>query len=227
MNFRQAFGDLGRFLTFRGTPEMFDRIGIEHAILGFATTWIVGIARNWDYPDAPDFARMGLGSLAYILLLSLVIFLMAWPISYEKRNYWHVLTCVSMTAAPGLIYGVPVEKFVSIEAAQGANVAFLAVVATWRVGLAIHYLLRGCQNSALAVASILMLPISLVVIGLVQTGRAGYVIEIMGGLNRNRTGPDVAVDDAIATMFCLAWPFGALAALIYVIQFVNSVLNRE
>lgn len=225
MNFRQAFRDLGHFLTFRGTPEMFDRIGLEHAILGFATTWMVGIARNWDYPDAPLFATMGLGSLAYIFVLSFVLFLLAWPISYEKRNYWHVLTCVSMTAAPGLVYGIPVEMFLSAEAAQDVNVTFLAIVATWRVALAAHYLSRACLNSITAVAAILMLPISLIVIALVATGRAGYVFEIMGGLNRNRTGPNVAVDDAIATMFCLAWPVGVLAAIVYLIQLVMSLTS--
>lgn len=227
MNFRQALRDLLRFLTFRATPEIYDRFGVEHAILGFATTWLVGIARNWDYPEAPEFARMGLGSLAYILILAFVLFVMAWPISYEKRNYWHVLTGISMTAAPGLVYGVPVEMFMSTEGAQGANLIFLLVVASWRVGLASHYLFKGCENGIREVLAILLLPISLIILALVWTGRAGYVMQLMGGLRRDHSAPNAIVDEAIATLYCLAWPIGALAALFYLIRLIQIRLGDE
>lgn len=33
MDFKQAFRELGRFLTFRATPEIYDRLGLEHAVL--------------------------------------------------------------------------------------------------------------------------------------------------------------------------------------------------
>lgn len=227
MNFRQAIRDLGHFLTFRATPEMYDRIGVEHAVLGFTTTWLVGIARNWDYPDAPYVARAGLGSLAYIFVLALVLFVMAWPISYEKRNYWHVLTAISMTAGPGLVYGIPVEMFMSVEGAQGANLIFLLIVAAWRVALASHYLFRGCQNGIREVLAILLLPISLIVIALVSTGRAGYVMQFMGGLRRDQSAPNATVDEAIATLYCLAWPLGALAALFYLIRLIQIRLGDE
>lgn len=227
MNFRQAFSDLGKFLTFRATPEIYDRIGPEHAVLGFASTWMVGIARNWDFPDAPDLARLGLGSVAYIFILSFVLFAMAWPISYEKRNYWHVLTGVSMTAAPGLVYGIPVEMFLSPEGAQGANLFFLLVVASWRVGLACHYLFKGCENGIREVLAILLLPISLIVIALVSTGRAGYVMQFMGGLRRDPSAPNAIVDEAIATLYCLAWPLGAVAALFYLIRLIQVRLEGE
>ncbi len=210
-----AFRDLGRFLTFRATSEEYDRFGLPHFLIGFLFTWLVGIARNWDFPAAPLAARAGLMSLAYIFFMGMVIFLFAWPISGTRRNYWQVLTVVAMTAPPGLVYGIPVEMFLPLDVAQGVNLWFLAIVATWRVALAFHFLIRGADNGFGQAFAILLTPIALLVLGLVTTGRAGYVMDIMGGLRKKAPTAQDQVDEVIALAYCLAWPLLVVGAIVY------------
>lgn len=126
-----------------------------------------------------------------------------------------VLTVVSLTAAPGLIYGIPVEMFMDTASAQGANTTFLALVATWRVALALHFFCRGCKNSWPISASVLLVPICLIIITLVITGRAGYVIEVMGGMNRNEPARS-QTDDIVASLFCFSGPGLVVGGLIYI-----------
>ena len=43
---------------------------------------------------------------------------------------------VGLTALPGWLYAVPVERFLPLDTAQAVNAGFLALVAAWRVALA-------------------------------------------------------------------------------------------
>lgn len=211
---KQVFRDTGRFLTFRCTAEDYERFGSRHFFLGFLTTWAVGIARNWDYPQAEPFAKAGLPSLAYIFLLSLLLFAFAWRVSYEPQNYWKFLTVVSMTAAPGLIYGIPVEMFLSTTGAQNANLVFLGIVALWRVALMVHFLFVAAGNTILTTMAVLLTPLSIMIVCLISTGRAGYIMDIMGGFRSDKASPMRAVDETIAFLGCLAWPVGLAGILV-------------
>ncbi|MBV6457947.1 MAG: hypothetical protein HONBIEJF_01067 [Fimbriimonadaceae bacterium] len=220
---KEVFRDTGRFLTFRATQEDYERFGYRHFLLGFLTTWAVGIARNWDYPEAELFAKAGLPSLAYIFLLSLLLFAFAWPVSYEKQNYWKFLTVVSMTAAPGLIYGIPVEMFLSTTGAQNANLAFLGFVALWRVALMVHFLFVAAGNTILTTMAVLLTPLSIMIVGLISTGRAGYIMDIMGGLRSRGPSHLKAVDETVAFLGCLAWPVGVCGLLVLALPSLIAV----
>lgn len=212
---RVACVDLWRFLTFRATIADYDRFGVPHFVLGLAATWLVGIARNWDLPDAPLFARLGLASVGYIFFMTMMLWLSGFLPSPTRRGYGKVLTIVAMTAPPGLVYGIPVERFMSSSSAQSTNLTFLGIVATWRVTLAVHFFIRGCQNKWFTSVAIVFLPIVLLIMSLVATGRAGYVMDIMGGV-RDRSGPQSAVDDAIASLFCLSFPLAVVGVIVYI-----------
>ncbi|MBX7131796.1 MAG: hypothetical protein K1X67_03860 [Fimbriimonadaceae bacterium] len=220
MNYRkniiEPLRDLGRFLTFRATVEDFDRYGVPHFVLGLTITWLVGIARNWDLVTAPLFARLGLASVAYIFFMAFLIFAFAWMPSNIQRSYGKVLTVVAMTAAPGLIYGIPVEMFLSVDDAQAVNLAFLAVVALWRVALAIQFCGKGCGNTVGVGAAIIFVPIQILIFVLVGTGRAGYIMDIMGGLRGGEfRDANYTVNLVIANLWCLAWPGIVLALFVY------------
>lgn len=213
--YRSALADCGRFLTFRADEGLWDRLGLPHFLIGLMATWLVGIGRNWDFPEAPLFAKTGLPSVAYIFILSLVLLIMSWPVSYERLNYGKILTLVAMTAPPGLVYAIPVEKMMSFDGAQAANLWFLAIVALWRVALAFYAFKNAGANTGWVTTAILMLPICTIVIGLVVSGRADFVIEIMGGVNRPQN-INTGVNQAISALYCLAWPLAALSLFIWI-----------
>lgn len=212
--YRSALVDCGRFLTFRADAGLWDRLGFPHFLIGFIATWLVGIGRNWDFPEAPLFAKTGLPSVAYIFALSLVLFLVAWPVSYVRLNYWKILTLVAMTAPPGLVYAIPVEQMMSMDAAQSANLWFLGIVAAWRVALAFYMFKVAGDNSVWVTAAILLFPICAIIIGLVASGRAEFVIEIMGGVNRP-ANVNTGVNHVISTLFLLALPTAVLSGIVW------------
>ncbi len=223
---KEVMANVFRFVTFRSRSEDFEKWDWRHFVVGFTGTWAVGIARNWDYPSAPFFATLGLASIAYIFILSLVLFVFAWPVSSTKRNYWHVLTMVSLTSFPGLIYGIPVEQFLDGGLAQQANLWFLIVVASWRVGLAIFYFIRGADCSLLTALATLGTPIFAIILSLIGTGRAGYVMEIMGGMNRDSSGPQYQVDSAIAMLGCFSYILSLPAFVVYIVAVIMNQKPR-
>jgi hypothetical protein len=208
-----AIRDLGKFLTFRFTKEDYDRLCWQHFAVGFVLTWLVGIARNWDLPTAPWFAVLGLGSVVYIFILSFVLYLFAYPVSRNQRSYKTFLTMISMTAAPGLIYGIPVERMTSMESAMQLNGMFLGIVAIWRVALALHFLSKGCENSKGVAFSILAIPICIVIILLIITGRVDNAMEFMGGMRE--TTSQTLVDNIVLTLCVLTVPGILIGLLTY------------
>ena len=102
-----------------------------------------------------------------------------------------MLIFVTLTSLPALLYAIPVEKFMSLAAAQAVNVVFLAVVATWRVALLMVFLKRAAGLSALGVTVASFLPITLIVTALVMLNLEKAVFDIMGG-NREETQNDAA-----------------------------------
>ena len=65
------------------------------------------------------------------------------PLRPRNWSFVGVLIFVTLTSLPALLYAIPVEKFMSLETAQTANVIFLAIVASWRVALLIVFLKRA------------------------------------------------------------------------------------
>jgi hypothetical protein len=220
---KTTFKDLGRFLTFRATAEDYDRFGLPHFVVGFIFTWLVGIARNWDFPTAPLFAQLGLASIAYIFFMSGILFIVGWGPSFTRQNYWKVLTVVAMTAPPGLVYGIPVEQWMSIGAAQQTNLIFLGIVAVWRVALALHFFTVAAENPVGMAITIIFLPVTLIIIGLFLTGRVEYVLDIMGGLRNKEPGSNDAVNQVLVLLYFLSYPGAVVGLLAYFSAWYNNM----
>src|SRR5688572_27222895 len=134
-NFLPAPTSVGRLLTFRLTSEELLQFGWQHLALGMLITWIVGMVRWWDDQGASILQHLGIGSVIYIFILSLILWFEVVLLRTRNWSYINVLTFVAMTSPPAIIYAIPVEKFLSLERAQFVNLIFLLIVATWRVAL--------------------------------------------------------------------------------------------
>ena len=198
---RQLLGTQLRFLAFQ--PVRPDLRRQRRAWLAYVlvVTWLVGIGRYWDHPRAELWQYAGLGSLAYIGLLSLFVYLLVLPLRPARWSYPMVLVFVGLTSLPALLYAIPVERFTSLETAQQLNVAFLGVVATWRVALYVHFLRNAAALSWPATIVACLLPLCVIVVSLLALNLEHVVFQIMAGI---RDEDRSANDDAYAVVFLLS-----------------------
>ena len=128
-----------RFLTFRSSPIGADDFGpfLRWALL---LTWIAGLGRYWDHHDAAWWQYAGLGSVAYVFVLSLILWAVGLPMKPRAWRYRDVLLFVCMTSPPAILYAIPVERFTEFDTASSINAYFLLVVAVWRVLLLLRHL---------------------------------------------------------------------------------------
>ena len=187
-----------RLLTFRITREELLLFNYNHLAFGIACTWIVGIGRWWDDPGANLLQHLGIGSVVYVFLLSLLLWLVIWPLKPQNWSYRHVLTFVSLTSPPAILYAIPVERFTSLETARSLNVWFLAIVAAWRVALLFFYLRRHARLSAFSIAVAALLPITFIVVTLTVLNLERAVFDVMGGLREGGTANDSAYGVLVA-----------------------------
>lgn len=164
----------------------------RHLVFGLIVTWLVGIGRYWDDPGAKLLQHLGLGSVIYVFALSALLWLVFKPVGANDWTYARVLTLVTLTAPPALLYAIPVERFMNLADARTVNVWFLGVVAIWRVALFVFFARRLGQLSWLVVVVGTLLPLTLIITALVILNLERAVFAIMGGLRDERTANDGA-----------------------------------
>jgi hypothetical protein len=177
------------FLTFRADGDEIAEWDHRHLVLGLVCTWIAGMGRNWDNLDAAFFQKAGVGSLAYVLLLSGFLWIIIRPLKPENGSDWKLLTMVCLTSPLAWLYAIPVERFTDLETAHNLNLGFLGVVAAWRVALLVFYLHQAAGFSPFAVAVATLFPLSLIVSGLGVLREAAHIMATMGGL-RDKASAD-------------------------------------
>lgn len=155
-----------------------------------AVTWLVGMGRYWDHPNAEPWQYAGLGSVAYIFVLSLVLYLVVLPLRPARWSYPLVLVFVGLTALPALLYAIPVERFLPLDTAQAANAWFLGVVAAWRVALYVRFLFTGAGLGWLGTTVATLLPISAIVVSLAVLNLEHVVFDLMAGIREEAASPN-------------------------------------
>jgi hypothetical protein len=170
-----------RLLFFRASPEEMAKIGWRHLSLGLLCTWLVGMGRYWDNPRVGLLQHLGIGSVIYIFILSLFLWLVIWPLSPRNWTYFKVLTFVSMVSPPAALYAVPVEKFVSLETANAVNACLLAIVAGWRVALLIFHLTQSGHLEWFPTFVATFFPLTILVVALAILNLSRVVFDTMGG----------------------------------------------
>jgi len=79
-----------RLLTFKLTREEMLQFNRSHFMAGLIGTWLVGMGRYWDDNAAKLLQHLGLGSVIYIFLLAVLIWLILLPFKVEKWTYFMV-----------------------------------------------------------------------------------------------------------------------------------------
>jgi hypothetical protein len=209
-----------RVLTFRASRDELASLGRPHLAVGLACTWLVGMGRWWDDPGAHILQHLGLGSVAYVFVLSLLLWAPARPLATAELTYGRLLTFVTLTAPPAMLYAIPVERMTDLDTARTLNVWFLASVATWRVALYATFLRRFARLSMLRMVVATLLPLALVVAALTALNLERAVFDVMGGLR----SPGTANDAAYQVLITLTL-FSFLAAPVLVLAFIGLLAH--
>lgn len=196
-----------RLLTFRARREELVALSYRHLAFGLLCTWIVGIGRYWDNPRVGLPQHLGVGSVVYVFLLSLFLWLIVWPLRPQHWSYLRVLGFVSLVSPPAILYALPVEKFYPIDTANSINVLFLGFVAIWRVALLVFFLRRLGELQWFSIVVATLLPITIIVVSLTALNLERVVLDVMGGVR-----PGTASDASYAILFLLS----ALAVLLFI-----------
>lgn len=211
-----------KLITFQLSRDTLLSLNKKHLALGLLCTWIVGIGRYWDHPTASIIQHLGLGSVVYIFILTALLWLVILPIKPKSVSYLNLITFISLTSIPGIIYAIPVERYFNLETANQINASFLAIVAIWRVALFIFYLRKVTQISPYATVIVTFLPLNLIVFPLFLLNLEQAVFEIMGGITKG-----TANDAAYAILFILSY-FSFYAFIPLVILYVILIyLTRK
>lgn len=208
-----------RFLTFRPMSQAIRAHWQAYLLFGLFFTWLAGIGRYWDNPRAGLWQYLGLGSVAYVFVLALLLWLLIAPLRPKNWSYRNVLLFLTLTAPPAVLYAIPVEKFMSLANARTANVWFLGLVATWRVALLVVFLRRTAGLSAGKTAVATLLPMCVIVLALSLLNLEHVVFNLMGGLRDNlKSGNDDAyiVVVTLSVIAFLAAPVIAIVYFVYV-----------
>jgi hypothetical protein len=222
--------DAFRVLTFRRPSPAIATSWPTYLAFGMTFTWLAGIGRYWDSPRASTWQTLGLGSLAYVLVLALVIWLLLAPLRPERWSYRNVLIFITLTAPPALLYAIPVERFMSLEAAQAANAWFLAIVAGWRVALLAWFLHAVARLRAHVIVVATLLPITLIVVVLAFLNLEHVVFNLMAGIRPEERSPnDIAyyVVLNLALLSTLAAPILGLAYLVMAFNAWSATRHRR
>jgi hypothetical protein len=200
MNQRPSvLGTAVRVLSFRASREELSSLDGRHLAFGLVATWIVGMGRYWDSPDAALLQRLGLGSVIYVFVLSLLLYLIVWPLKPVDWDYRRLLTYVTLTSPPAILYAIPVERYYELSVAQTMNMWFLGVVAIWRVALYATYLVRVPRIGTWGVVVATLLPLTMIVTVLTMLNLERAVFEIMSSMQT----PGTASDGAYAVLVLL------------------------
>jgi hypothetical protein len=120
-SWRNAIHTIIRLLCFRASQNELAEVGWRHLMLGLSCTWLVGMGRYWDNPRVGLLQHLGVGSIVYVFVLSLFLWLLIWPLRPRNWTYFKVLTFISMVSPPAALYAIPVEKFAGLDAANAIN----------------------------------------------------------------------------------------------------------
>lgn len=220
---RKTFLNTGKFLIFQPIKPDLPRHNALYLLIGIGSAWLAGVGRYWDHPNAAWWQYAGLGSVAYIFVLTLVLYLLLLPLRPRDWTYGRVLTFVGLTSAPGILYAIPVERFLSLGAAQAVNFWFLAVVASWRVTLLWRFLRGSARLPAGAATIALLLPICLIIVLLTFLNLEKAVFQIMAGLHRKESTPN---DAAYGVLIALS-VISLYASPFLLIGYVGQIFSRQ
>ncbi len=215
-----------RLLAFRASRGELRGMSGGHLIIGLCLTWLVGMGRWWEDPKANWLQHLGIGSVVYVFVLALFLWLVLWPLTPPHWSLRNILIFVTLTSPPAFFYALPVRHGLALATAQTVRLWMLAIVAGWRVALLFFYLRRGAGLSGGRLALAAAFPLLLIVFALTSLNLERVVFDFMGGVE---PGDRTVNDRAYGILFLLSM-LSALAFLpllaAYLVLSVNSILAK-
>jgi hypothetical protein len=215
--------DVGRLLSFRRMGPGVRNHADAYLAFGLMMTWLAGIGRYWDNPRAELWQTAGLGSLAYVYSLALLLWLLILPLRARHWTYRNVLLFVCLTSPPALLYAIPVERFMSGEAALATNAWFLGIVASWRVALLLVFLKRDAGLRVWESIVACLLPLALIIVSLALLNLEHVVFNLMSGIRAE----DQSVNDAAYMLVVVLSFFSFMASPLLAIAYLWLVFHRR
>jgi len=214
-----------RLLTFRNVKIDTTSSPLAYGLWVIGLAWLAGIGRYWDHPSPSLFELSGLRSVAYIFILSTILYLIVWPLKRKRWSWLAVFVFVGLTSPLAWLYAVPVERFTSASTAITLNVRFLMVVALWRVALYGVFLWRyaGLRHASFIAA--LLAPLAIILFALVALNLENAIFEIMAGIERERT-PDQELSDSRFLVVNFLFVFSLITVPLWVIAYVTSLYDK-
>lgn len=212
-----------KFLFFKTIRPDLKYLGNYYLALGMITAWLAGIGRYWDNPRAELWQHLGLGSLAYIFVLALILWALIKPLRPENWSYKSVLIFVGMTSPPAILYAIPVEQYFSLSTASMMNVWFLVIVATWRVILLFQYIITSAKLSGFTVFVAAVLPLVIIVSTLTMLNLEHVVFRIMAGLAED----EKSANDAAYSILLIITYLSFLASPVLLITYIVMIIKRR
>lgn len=212
---KQALIHLGKVLSFRSNADDMARWGKPELALGLLLTVLVGAGRWWDDTrDLPLYVHLGIGSVAYVLVLSSILWVLNRTLADAPATFQQVLTFVCFVSPPAALYAIPVERWVGMAAAQQLNLQFLGLVALYRVALLIHFCIRSLRLNTIETITTTFLPISIAVFFVAMLNVTHIVIDFMGGV-RGEPNRKLEMETFVMFLSCLSWVVAPLLTLVY------------
>lgn len=216
-----------RFLRFQSVNPDLKNHSRAYLVFVLLVSWMVGIGRYWDHPNALIWQYAGLGSVAYIFVLSAFIWIVIMPLQPKNWTYTHVLVFVGLTSLPAVLYAIPVETFMSMDLAQSTNAWFLGIVALWRVALYIKFLVTVARLNLLRVIVGTLLPLSAIVVALMVLNLEHVVFQIMAGNRADTVSVHDAAYGVIIFLSILSYIAFPVTLILYVVAICYRTEEKE
>ena len=204
-----------RLLTFRPVSATVPTHWRAFLVFGLFFTWLAGVGRYWDNPRARLWQYLGLGSIVYVFVLALVIWAILLALKPKNWSYRNVLLFVTLTSPPAILYAIPVERFMTTDAAISANIWFLAIVATWRVALYAVFLRNTARMSVGGVVVGTLLPIAIIVVTLTILNLEHVVFNLMGGTRQDERSVNDGAYLVVSTLSLISIMLVPILAIAY------------
>jgi formate/nitrite transporter FocA (FNT family) len=188
-----------RVLTFRAAADELRALNLRHLAIGLVCTWLVGIGRWWEDSRANLAQHLGIGSVIYVFVLALFLWLVLWPLRPPHWSYLNLVTFISLTSPPAILYALPVRHGLALSTGQTVRLLLLGVVAGWRVALLAFYLGRGAGLSGFRRLLGTVFPLVFIVFALTALNLEKVVFNIMGGVEQS----DKSVNDTAYSILAL------------------------
>jgi hypothetical protein len=209
-----------RLLTFRLRNEEANQFSNTDLAIGIAGAWLAGMGRYWDHSNAGLLQYAGVGSVIYIFILALFIWLLVLPYRVPGWRYKKVLTFISLTSFPAIIYAIPVEQMMSLEKAATTNAWFLLVVAAWRVVL-LYLFLKRIPALRIYASVLTFFPLALIVSSLSLLNLEKVVFNIMGGIR------DTNAAHAAYEILLLLTMISVVCLLPFLLFYILGIIQRR